>query len=584
MRVIKNADAVIAGTKPADTLGIAAPDPRTVTIALKAATPYFLALLASDNSALPVHRASVEANGDRWTEVGRMVSNGAYTLEDWRPNQQISVLRNRCFHAVTSVTIERVVFHPVADASEEVRRFKFGHLDSTDEVPQDRVKWISLTQPRDFWNRPFLAAYYDAFKLTAEPLKGNRDLRKALALAIAFGFAVVTDTQTVHFEYVDVPESIAMESGYTSAVVITKLTDEMQEVERQAFTKAEARKVELHADKQAASVPGEFLGVTPLIRVVQESAHLIPFSFSGAIVRHHEQVEFTLRGFDSHHNKTKIVKTVSIDHMGDLIQATAYEAMRGVNPYILAAYQFKRDRLSRDFTATLEILQREIAGHDSKYGPWLHNLWGMVLYQQNDRAGTLHRFEAATKIDPTFADVYSGWAEVLSAQGRKEDAAKMTAQALRLAPTEVVYTENLIGAVQNLPATATGLRTMARRTARPTRPRRTVPRPTDAPHTPPSHSGEDPEMKRPAPGAGMATRAAGPLLTLLMALAMIALAAPLHAQDKAAPAPAEPTTVKVGMYVTQLLDFDMSKRSFYAAYWLSSCTTTRNTTPTRRSR
>lgn len=35
------------------------------------------------------------------------------------------------------------------------------------------------------------------------------------------------------------------------------------------------------------------------------------------------------------------------------------------------------------------------------------------------------------------------------------------------------------------------------------------------------------------------------------------------------PAPADgPTTVKVGMFVTQLLDFDMSKRSFYATFWL----------------
>lgn len=349
-----------------------------------------------------------------------------------------------------------------------------------------------------------------------------------VTLAMAFGFAVFTDTQTIHFEYIDVPDSIAQESGYTPAVVITKLADEMQEIERQAFTRAEARQVELHADQKASSVLGEYLGVTPLIRVVQESAHMIPFTFSGEIVRHDEQVEFILRSYDSHHNKTRISHTSNVENMKGLVHEMAYEAMRVVNPYILAAYQFKRDRLSRDFTATIEIVRRELDDHHSQYAPWLHNLWGMVLYQQNDRNGALHQFEeashldpnflsprlnigvikarqgehdqaiakfkevvnhgtaaqnpavtaaalsewgfslaltgriddayakfdAATKADPNFSDVYSSWAEVLSAQGRKEEANQMTAKALKLAPKEVIYTENLIGAVQSLPATA----------------------------------------------------------------------------------------------------------------------------------
>lgn len=349
-----------------------------------------------------------------------------------------------------------------------------------------------------------------------------------VTLAMAFGFAVFTDTQTIHFEYVDVPESLSHETGYTPAVVITKLADGMQEIEREAFTKAEARQVELHADQKASSVLGEYLGVTPLIRVVQESAHLIPYTFSGEMVRHHDDVEFILRSYDAHHNRTRISRTANAEHMKDLVAEMSYEAMRVVNPYILAAYQFKRDRLTRDFTPTLEILRRELDNHESKYAPWLHNLWGMVLYQQNDRQGALEqfeeashldanflsprlnigvvqarlgdhgaaidnfnevvfhpgagqnpavkaaalsewgfslalmgrvseayaKFEAATRADPNFSDVYSSWAEVLSAQGRREEANMMTAKALKLAPTEVIYTENLIGAIQNLPATA----------------------------------------------------------------------------------------------------------------------------------
>jgi len=347
---------------------------------------------------------------------------------------------------------------------------------------------------------------------------------------IAFGFAVFTDTQTVNIEYVDVPESIAAETGYTSPVLVTRLADEMQIIAKKASTKAEVRQVELHEEKKPVAVLSEFVGLTPLVRVVQESVSLTPFTFSGEIVIHGDDLEMKLRGYDSHHRQFQIVKTAHHDQVPELVRGAAYEAMRVVNPYVLAAYQFKRDRLTRDFTPTLEIIQRELDNHDTEYSKWMLNLWGMVLYQQSDRRGAIEKFreayaidkdflspllnwgvvearegnhshaielfkavtsnkaaaakntaaaaaaysewgfslaligkyddafakfETAAVTDGTFADVYSSWAEVLSALGRKEDASRMTARALALAPTEVVYTENLIGAVQSLPAAAT---------------------------------------------------------------------------------------------------------------------------------
>jgi tetratricopeptide (TPR) repeat protein len=346
---------------------------------------------------------------------------------------------------------------------------------------------------------------------------------------MAFGFAVFTDTQKVHIEYVDVPKAVAEETGYTSAVIIAKLADGMKDIERQARSRAQARKVELDAEKKPAAVLGEFLGVTPLIRILQESISLIPFKFSGEVVRHGEDVELTLRGKNAAKRQWRITQSSSVENMPRLIHRTAYEAMRILDPYILAAYQFKRDRLTRDFTPTLEIITRELNDTDPRAPKWLRNLWGMVLYQQADRNGAIEKFKealaedpnflspllnwgvalarhgkqeeaiekfrqvtlnptakdnpatvaaalsewgfslallgrtkeafakfkAATKVDPTFSDVYNSWAEVLSDQGQPEEAARMTAQALKLTPTEVIYTENLIGAVQMLPATAT---------------------------------------------------------------------------------------------------------------------------------
>ena len=346
--------------------------------------------------------------------------------------------------------------------------------------------------------------------------------------AMAFGFAVITDTQAVHIEKINVPASVSGPSGYTPNVVVARLADEMRSIELEAHTGAHARSIQLQGQKSWLIVLADYLKVTPLIRVAQESAGLIPFSFSGEIVMHGSDLEFVLRGYDDNSKPEYISTRGRADQLSGLIKQTAYEAMRAIDPYILAAYQFKRDYRTRDFTRTLGIIRRELTNTDTRNHKWMYNLWGMVLYQQADRAGAIEKFKSAlaidpnfsspllnwgvvlarqgynqeaiekfqllianrrgdaslatkaaaqaewgfslallgryeqafamfkdaTKTDPDFSDVFSSWAEVLSALGRTDEAAKMTARSLKLAPAEVVYTENLIGSVQNLPATA----------------------------------------------------------------------------------------------------------------------------------
>ena len=184
MSVIRNADAVMKGEKPPTDLGIEAVDKQTVRFLLRGPTPYFLALISSDNHATPVHRATVEKYGDHWAEPGKMVSNGAYQLSEWQRQQQVVLVRNSNYYGDADTRIDRVRYLPIANASDELKLFKEGKLDMTNEVPQEQVKWISLSDPKEFWNKPYIATYYYAFNLMAEPFKGNRNLRKALSLAV----------------------------------------------------------------------------------------------------------------------------------------------------------------------------------------------------------------------------------------------------------------------------------------------------------------------------------------------------------------------------------------------------------------
>jgi oligopeptide transport system substrate-binding protein len=89
---IKNAEEVYTGKLDVTALGVAAPDVRTVEITLKAPTPYLLQVLVLEQ-AMPVHEKTVRL-GEDWVRPGKMVSNGAYVLEDWKPFSHIRLVKN----------------------------------------------------------------------------------------------------------------------------------------------------------------------------------------------------------------------------------------------------------------------------------------------------------------------------------------------------------------------------------------------------------------------------------------------------------------------------------------------------------
>ncbi|CAK0741183.1 oligopeptide transport system substrate-binding protein [Azospirillaceae bacterium] len=183
LAVIRNGDAVLNGKSPPSELGVEAPDPLTVRFFLRVPAPYFLSMLSADNHAMPVHQASIEKFGDDWCKPENMVNNGPYTLAEWKPKDSVTLVRNPNYHHASDVKIGRVKFLAL-DSREELKRFEAGEIEVTNEVPQEQVKWISLTHPKEFWNRPLLATYYYAFNLTAEPFRGNAKLRQALSMAI----------------------------------------------------------------------------------------------------------------------------------------------------------------------------------------------------------------------------------------------------------------------------------------------------------------------------------------------------------------------------------------------------------------
>jgi oligopeptide transport system substrate-binding protein len=224
---IKNAQEVNTGKLDVTALGVAAPDPRTVEITLKAPTPYFLHLL-THQTALPVNERNVRL-GEDWVKPGKMVSNGAYMLDDVKPNSHIKIVKNPNYWNAANVAIDSVVFDPSEDRAAVLRRYRAGELDIIyNDLPNDQIAWLRQNMPKEVHIAPYAGVYYYSFNTAKPPLN---DVRVRQALAMAISREVLVDKITLAGElpaYGFVPDGTA---NYTSQKVSWA---KMSQAEREA--------------------------------------------------------------------------------------------------------------------------------------------------------------------------------------------------------------------------------------------------------------------------------------------------------------------------------------------------------------
>jgi oligopeptide transport system substrate-binding protein len=169
-------------------VGAKALDAHTLQLTLTQPTPYLLALAASP-SWNPVHEASLRRHGDiyargtGWTRPGSLVVNGAFTLEEWSPDQRIVVKKNPHHHSAATNQLERVIFFPVADIGADERAFRSGQVHITYDVLPDRLDAWRRDAPDRLRVDPFLETLFLRFNTTRPPLD-NKRVRQALARAI----------------------------------------------------------------------------------------------------------------------------------------------------------------------------------------------------------------------------------------------------------------------------------------------------------------------------------------------------------------------------------------------------------------
>ena len=180
---IHNAEALNSGTMAGmENLGVRAIDDKTLEITLEASTPFFLAQL-THYTAWPVPKHVIEAHGGDWTKAENMVSNGAYKLVEWVPNDHVTLTRNDMFFDAANVAIDQVEYFPAEDRAAAMKRFRAGEVDVAYDFASDQIKFLRENLADETRIAPWLGIYYYPINTKQPPFDDVR-IRQALSMAI----------------------------------------------------------------------------------------------------------------------------------------------------------------------------------------------------------------------------------------------------------------------------------------------------------------------------------------------------------------------------------------------------------------
>lgn len=129
----------------AESVGLSAPDERTLVVKLARPTSYFLDLCAF-GPFMPVHPPTVERatfvdaesgalrQDEGWTKAGALVGNGPYGLRAWRFRREIVLERSPTFRDPSRALSRVIRIKPVASSSTGLLAFQSGSADWDSDV------------------------------------------------------------------------------------------------------------------------------------------------------------------------------------------------------------------------------------------------------------------------------------------------------------------------------------------------------------------------------------------------------------------------------------------------------------------
>ncbi|MEO7598595.1 MAG: peptide ABC transporter substrate-binding protein [Opitutus sp.] len=169
-------------------VGLRVVDDHTLEMRLNHPAPYWLAMIAQ-GPFFPLHRPSVDAAGG-WTNRsaslttgGKLVSNGAFKLAEWRSNAFVRVIRNEHYWDAARVRLKEIRFYPTDNETSEERTYRAGQLHVTYRLPTNKIALYERERAAELCITPQLRSEFLTYNLAASPFTDVR-LRRAFSLAV----------------------------------------------------------------------------------------------------------------------------------------------------------------------------------------------------------------------------------------------------------------------------------------------------------------------------------------------------------------------------------------------------------------
>ncbi len=168
--------------KDPKSVGISAPDDKTVVIKLLSPQPNMLNLMGSFHMP-PLHTPSFEKFGSDFIKPGNIVTNGPFIISENVPQSHVTLVRNPNYWDAANVKLDKVVYLVTEDSQTELKRYLAGEIDVTNEIPSDQIEKLKGELGGEVRLAPYVETFYMSFNLSKPPYD-NIKLRQALAYAI----------------------------------------------------------------------------------------------------------------------------------------------------------------------------------------------------------------------------------------------------------------------------------------------------------------------------------------------------------------------------------------------------------------
>jgi oligopeptide transport system substrate-binding protein len=170
-------------TDDPDQLGISTIDKFTLAVQLDGPNSYFPYILATIPM-YPVPKHVVEVHGESWTDLDKIVTNGAFTLVDQKHSQFMILERNPTYHGRFTGNVNRIECSmPTSHDISLLKEYENGELDICTHLPPGEWARARQRYAEEYLTGPWLSLDFIGFDVSRPPFN-NKQVRQAFCLAV----------------------------------------------------------------------------------------------------------------------------------------------------------------------------------------------------------------------------------------------------------------------------------------------------------------------------------------------------------------------------------------------------------------